>query len=339
METADCLDGRLFWAAIWFSWCGPQPSEYCVLKDKKGWIKTDAKGDPIPAKLKDLRESLGLSPGMTGNVSRAAARLEAVGSIRFGDRISGSKRSKLLYIIKEPTSPDSSLESVVQTTLKVWHIGTKTICTDKFAHLDAASRTELEADLDDDSTAWLSDLKAVRTKADERVVQTLSRRGILIERSLKSKEAKSSSSLPSSNGHKPDVVEEEEETPLPKKETPTPTPPEPPVKAKDAEPVPTFDDFRREYPPSNLDPRSKPAFVKLKPREKIDCVKALPKYRASERWNAESGRFIPRASRFIAEEFWKFDPGPLLRPLSHSSKLASEDEVLEYLRKTKEVMR
>jgi hypothetical protein len=191
METSDCLDSRLFWAIILWSWCGVQASEdgAVVIKDETGWVKTDAKGKPIYAKLKDLRELLGLSPAMAGSLSRAAARLEEVGSIRFGDTIPGCRGAKILYPIQEPARQKESTFACT-ANLEVWHIGTRVVSTATFEHLDSVACTELKAELDQASTEWLSDLKAARTKADEMVVQALSRRGILIERSSKSRLAK-----------------------------------------------------------------------------------------------------------------------------------------------------
>ena len=112
----------------------------------------------------------------------------------------------------------------------------------------------------------------------------------------------------SSNGHV-HVVEEDEELqvieaqlePLPPAET------LPAVRAKDAEPVPTFDEFRAVYP-GEVDPKSKGEYVKLKPAEKIACVRSLFGYRECGRWKAQNGKFIPMASRFIRDEYWKFKP-------------------------------
>ena len=191
METADCLDSRLFWAIILWSWCGVEVSAdgSVVLKDEEGWIRKDAKGNPLFAKQDDLRELLGLAAGMKGHVSRAIARLAEVGSIRFGNTIPGGHGAKVMYPVQEPPLQSSRSELPVQATL-VWHIGTRVVSTDNFKHLDKLACAELKTELDDASTQWLSDLKAARTKADRLVVQALSRRGILIEKSLNSRKEK-----------------------------------------------------------------------------------------------------------------------------------------------------
>src|SRR4249919_2325000 len=83
MATAESLDDRLYWAVILWSWCGPEYSRTVVLKDARGYIRRDNAEKPIPAKLKDLRELLGLAPGMKGHVSRAIQRLEERNSLHF----------------------------------------------------------------------------------------------------------------------------------------------------------------------------------------------------------------------------------------------------------------
>jgi len=127
--------------------------------------------------------------------------------------------------------------------------------------------------------------------------------------------------------------EEEEEEALPIK---PPVNPKPPTAQPELqpEPVPTFDEFQRAYP-GEVDPPSKPEFVKLKPAGKVACVRSLAKYRECERWK-KTPQFIPRASRFIREEFWKFEPPPLLSKQStQSGKLAPAEEVLQYMRRPK----
>jgi hypothetical protein len=114
------------------------------------------------------------------------------------------------------------------------------------------------------------------------------------------------------NGHKPEVIdEEEEEEPLPNKQTQPADPPVvetlPAVIARDAEPVPSFDEFRAVYP-GEVDPESKPAFVKLKPADKIACVQNLPRFIRCGQW--QEAQYIPRASNFILKRQWEFDAPP-----------------------------
>lgn len=194
MDTSDCLDSRLFWASILWSWCGPEvsPDGSVVLKDEDGFLLKDAKGKPIPAKLKDLRELLGLAPAMMGNLSRAAARLAEVGSWRYGNSIPGCKgsKAKIVYPVQEPPSRESRLQVVSTDNLKVWHIGTKTINTDNFKHLDEVARAMFDADCEEANTIWLSSLKAARTQADALAEQIEKRYGNIIEKSPSSLLAK-----------------------------------------------------------------------------------------------------------------------------------------------------
>jgi hypothetical protein len=180
METSDCLDARLFWAIILWSWCGPQAIDYVVLKSEDGWIRKDAKG-PIPAKLKDLRELLGLSRNMTGAVSRSIARLEAIGAIRFGEAISGASRAKLMYPVQEPTPPDAGSKLPVPAT---WYVGKHTI-TEADLPTDEVARTRAIQWLDELGTQWREQLKALRTGIHELLVQGASEHGIIIDKKSK----------------------------------------------------------------------------------------------------------------------------------------------------------
>src|SRR5436305_11480419 len=75
IATAECLDDRLLWAIILWSWCGPQISKAVVLKDDKGFIRLDQDGNPIPATLSDIRQLLRLPSGMRAHVTRSIQHL------------------------------------------------------------------------------------------------------------------------------------------------------------------------------------------------------------------------------------------------------------------------
>src|SRR5262252_10383549 len=141
MTKSDCLDARLFWAIILWSWCYPDPYDYAVIKGEDGRVRTDLKGNPIPAKLKDLRELLGISRHRKTDLSKAAARLEQQGAIRFGEKISGFKDAKILYPIHAPAKPISDLDVLSRLPVpatdsgqgcpkSVWHIGKITVRKD-----------------------------------------------------------------------------------------------------------------------------------------------------------------------------------------------------------------
>jgi len=312
MEMSECLDSRLFWAIILWSWCGVEvsPDGSVVLKDEDGWIRKDAKDRPIPAKQDDLRELLGLAPGMKGAVSRAIARLVEVGSIRFGNTIPGGRGAKVMYPIQEPptkSANDGLSTGNSENAQGPWYVAHIKIELGDLPE-DPVARTEAIQWIQSLGTGFNSELKVLRTSYAEAYVQGAPERGIIIEKSLKSREVKSSSSPPSSNGHKPLVVEEDEEPNIIDAEIEEPRiPVVTEVLPAVVEPVPTFDEFRAVYP-GEVDPKSKPAYVKLKPPEKIACVKSLLGYRECGRWKAQGGRFIPMASRFITDEYWKFKP-------------------------------
>src|SRR6186713_245125 len=96
METADCLEARVHWAIILWSWCGPGRTEdgAVVVKDRRGFIQRDGAGNQIPARAIDLLQLLGLAAGMKGNLSRAIARLKMKGVIRF--------EGKVMYSVDSP---------------------------------------------------------------------------------------------------------------------------------------------------------------------------------------------------------------------------------------------
>jgi hypothetical protein len=168
MAAATCLDDRLFWGIILWSWCGPERSEGMVLKDARGFIRRDNQERPIPAKLKDLRELLGLAPNMKGNVSRAIQRLVEQNSIHFDGGI--------LYPDQEPTVPEHP-PLVVSTDN--FCIGTRRISTDNLP-TDPVARARASEWLQSTSTAWNSDLKTLRTRYNQLLEQAARELGIII---------------------------------------------------------------------------------------------------------------------------------------------------------------
>jgi hypothetical protein len=168
METAECLEDRVFWAIILWSWCGPQVSDAVVIKDHRGYIQKDGAGKPVPAKFGDLLTLLGLAPVMKGNLSRAIQRLVAKNSVRY--------ESRILYPLKEPASPPPNPQSCSYNNFNIAGI---VVSTATFPE-DQAVRTELFNVLSRCSTEWRNDLKALKYKHQMKVVQEFSARGILI---------------------------------------------------------------------------------------------------------------------------------------------------------------
>jgi hypothetical protein len=247
METSDCLDSRLFWAIILWSWCGPETTDGCVVrKDHQGFIVSDPRtGKPIPATLKDLRELLGLAPGMKGPVSRSAARLEEVGSIRWGERIPGTQRAQMLYAVQEPPASEGQFEVAGPGNLnqdkKVWNIGhfscgPSNLNQDKkvwnIGHFSCGpsnlpSDPELRARaiswLDQTSSAWRTERNALRARYREMCAQAISDGLILIDKKQRSRRVETSSS---------EAVPEEPSNAEPT----TTTPPDPPPQQPAAKP-------------------------------------------------------------------------------------------------------
>jgi hypothetical protein len=215
MHTGNCLESQIFWAAILWSWCGPQVSDAVVRKDARGFIVLDQNGEPIPATLKDLRELVGLAMGMKGAVTRAVQCLLESGSIRFENK--SPYRVGVMYPEREPASPfsrESEAEQVASTgnLPGPWNIaGLPVLAT--CLPSDPVAKTEVIQWLDDLSTAWKSDLRELKTRNRELLRQGLSERGIIIGISLNRRleeEAAAANSVPVSEDPEP-----EEETPPP----------------------------------------------------------------------------------------------------------------------------
>src|SRR5215469_1668911 len=163
IENGECLHDRIFWLCILWSWCGPYPSEdgSVVVKNEKGFIQVDGKGRPVHAKQKDLSEYLGYHEGRKGEISRAFAHLEQIGSIEFGKTIPGGRGAKVMYPIEEPPTKAAFQSSHVQATLEGWHIGTRFIPHNYLdAIVDPFERLRVQADLDSAQQDYLGNLRA-----------------------------------------------------------------------------------------------------------------------------------------------------------------------------------
>jgi hypothetical protein len=192
MATAECLDSRLFWAMILWSWCGPEISDAVVLKDNKGFIRRDGDDKPIPATLKDLRELLGLAPNAKGHVSEAAARLVTCGAVRLGEAILHRRGGpRVMYPIRDPTT-NGQQEKVPDTgnLSDGWYVAGIVVSTGNLP-ADPAARQTAVLWLEDLNTRWNSALKKLRTEYREEAIQGFSAHGILIGKKQKSREAKS----------------------------------------------------------------------------------------------------------------------------------------------------
>lgn len=327
METAECLDDRLFWAMVLWSRCGPSVTNKVVIKDAKGWVHRDQAGNEVPAKLTDLANLLGLDPQkMKAPISRAAARLEAMGSIRFGEQIPGASRARVIYIIEEPTLPKGPVKLPVPAT---WSVGKITITADQLPR-DEVARTRAIAFLDDASTRWKSDLKALRTSYHRLLEHAVAEGLILISlNSSISREAPPPPTPPPAEEPaaekappEPPKPEEEEPPPIRPEPTPTPTPPD------------TFGMFKASYPKHRLDEaKAKSLFKALTPAtQQRALARLLDPYLTCDRWQDANGQWIPLASTFLRDESFDADPPPRLEK---NTKSPAFDDVLAYMREQK----
>lgn len=194
MDTAECLEDRVFWAIILWSWCGPQVSDAVVIKDPRGYIQKDAAGKAVPAKLGDLLSLLGLAPGMKGHLSRAVQRLKAKDSVHSDGRV--------LYPVKEPAPPENP--SIVASTGNVFIAGIVINIDEIVASTgnDPGARTETIQWLTGLSTEWKNGLKTLKTGIRTLLVQGFRDRGILI--SLEEKKRRRETATAAVNGSEPE---------------------------------------------------------------------------------------------------------------------------------------
>ena len=329
MTTSDCLEARLFWAIILWSWCYPDPYDYAVIKGEDGRVRTDLKGNPIPAKLKDLRELLGLAPGMKGDITKAAARLEQQGAIRFGEKISGFKDAKILYPIHAPTKPISDSDVLSRLGVpatdsgqgypkSVWHIGKITVTKDTLPSDPVAGTRAIEF-LDRAAKAWCTELRELRYRHHQLLVQGAAELGILIDKNLRS-------------------LRRDPPQPLAVTCTSEPSQESPPPKADEEDGL--YKQFKNEYPKDHFDePRAKPAFKALPATERNRALARLRNpYLQCARWQDQDGRWIPFASTFLRNQYFDTDPPPLMHPARPGphKELRPVEEVLEYMKRQRE---
>ena len=226
METADSLESRVFWAIVLWSICGPQRSIQVVIKDRKGFIQKDAEGNPTIASQADLRELLGLAPGMRAHVSRAIQRLKQKHSIR-------TDQKGVIYFEESPPEVPPKDPSLVASTGN-WNIAGIVASTGNFPS-DPVARTEAIQWIENLSTEWRNHLKTLKTGYRKLLVQGLSERGILIDKRRQMRRGETALDIPSPPASQPvsDVVEnspaqagrpEEDWTKEPETEPPTQTP-------------------------------------------------------------------------------------------------------------------
>lgn len=183
MSPDRCFDDRVFWALVLWSWCGPEKTEdgMVVRKDARGYIERDKSGRPLPAQQKDLIGLLDLKDGLKGEISRVMARLNESGQV-------WTDEAGLMYVDPEPPAFESS-ESVANT--RNWKIADRIITTADLPADPVASTAAIER-LEELSTAWKNDLKALRTRYRLLAIQAVSGGAISIDREVREEEKQAS---------------------------------------------------------------------------------------------------------------------------------------------------
>ncbi len=130
--------------------------------------------------------------------------------------------------------------------------------------------------------------------------------------SISNTEEKTSSSSSAVKGT-PLVKAEDEEEASPSHFSSPPESPQPNGHTEEIELAPpTYEEFRSLYPPARLDDsKARPAFMKLPPVARVQCVFGLKSHLTCERW-IRSPRYIPLASNFIGRTEYLAVPPPYL---------------------------
>jgi hypothetical protein len=172
MEVSSCIDERVFWSVILWSWCGPESSEHMVLKNSRGYIQRDAAGEPIPAKAADVITLLGLGPSMKGSVSRAIQRLVKQNSLLYENR-------RLIPVREPKPSPEIGSESCVSATFRRYLIAGKSFHISNL-ELSEEQLSVAESIFESCSEQWEKDDQELKNRHLELLQTKLQTSGILI---------------------------------------------------------------------------------------------------------------------------------------------------------------
>jgi len=292
MAPDQCFSSRVFWALVLWSWCGPDTSQdgAVVQKNPKGYFPRDEKNQPIyiPAQQKDILQLLKLNQGLKGKLSKTITRLIESGQVLTDE-------AGRMYVHADPPAFEEA-DSVACTGN--WKIADHTVRREDLPS-DPVACTEAIRWLNELSTAWKSELNSLRIGYRKSLVQGLFERGIIIDKKRQiSREEPSSSAFST-------VVEDE--------------PPEEKAEEEDC----SYQSFKSQYPPDHFDEaKTKHSYEGLKPAEKRRCLERLKIYLESDRWKADSGRWIPLSSNWI--KAYDTDPPPVLK--RHTAIGADGDE-------------
>jgi hypothetical protein len=193
---------------LW-SWCGPEPNESVVRKNRDGYIVRDNDDNPIPAQLKDLLSLLELAPGMKGHVSRTAQRMVEQDLLRF--------EGKVMYLVFKPFTFDPKKSEKTVAVHGNWNIAGVAVYGN-WLPMDPVARHDVIQFIEGLHAQWKAERNQANARARELLRTGLLERGISIERSSRSLGVKrdegTSSSSSGSVQYNPTT-------------TPVPPPPEP----------------------------------------------------------------------------------------------------------------
>lgn len=288
MATAESVEDQMFWGIILWSWSGPEKSVAgaVVLKDRKGYIRKNNQGNPIPAKLSDLRELMGWPPTSKALVTRIIKRLIQKKSITF------DKKAGILYAVDEPSLPE--IPKVVAGTGN-WCIGRQVVGTGNLP-TDPVARKKAVLWLEAASTAWKHDLKSLRTRYRDMLVQASPGLGILYvlkEKKSRGEEESSSSAFSVAVAPYQPNAEEEDSRSL-------------------------YERFKAVYPAAHFDePKAKLLFEGKTLTQQATILERLEVYLPCPRWQDDNGRWIPLASTWLRS--YDADPPPVVKPANTKS--------------------
>lgn len=104
---------------------------------------------------------------------------------------------------------------------------------------------------------------------------------------------------------------------------------------KQASPGQAFTSFWSEYPVSIGRENAWEAWKELNPDPSTvaKIMESLGKWKASDRWAEDGGRFIPRAAKFLTEKHWMNPPAPSKQPIPKGASGELGEAELEAIRR------
>jgi hypothetical protein len=349
-----CFTEKAFYAILLLSWCGPEVSEVCTIRDKDGFMIRDPYDEEQIANQHHLLSVMGLPESRKGQLSRALAELRATGfvandtpSAEQGSNIETRRSVASIRPLPKPTS-SAPLVSEQKFTFAGMSIELPT---------EETVRNAVLIELGNIKQSYNQRLRELRRTVQELTIPVLTRFGCRAtgirpvantetEPEVNAKASETFSTGNDSRGStgnaklsetQPHPFIEELEEPE-EKETPPPQSPFVPGDGKADEEgppaafcsaPPTYKDFHDLYPKERLDDaKASERFHTLLPLERERCLKGLLAHLACKRWQRsladDNGRYIPLASNFIGRKEYATEPPPYIEILTPSEKRAGK---------------